>query len=244
MTLNVPIKARQETTSGTTANNASTGSNGDERMLGYISEVLDANIILGAGDYKKANKVYSGIIKRYSDISKCTYAYYGRALSSYKRGKWKAAIKDFEIVLDDSEFDGTDRRQCDRLLADAKQRREEQLERRGEMWAGLLQVGMTTAVSVISAKEAAKSQKTSSTSSSLSGYSSSSYGEDDDGGGSSVTSSSSGKKECGFCHGNGYTIDYVATYGINNEKYCDDCKRTVPAGHYHKDCKYCDKGYR
>lgn len=245
MALNIPVKARQETASTTIATGTSTGGNGDERILDYIAETVSADEILSAGDNKRANKAYTAIIKKYGDISKCTDAYYGRALTSYNRGKWKAAIKDFETALGDSEFSGAERRQCNQLLAKAKQRREEQLERRGEMWAGLFQAGLVTAASVMSAKEAAKSQKSSSTSSSSSSRSSSSYGGGDDDGGDSVASSSSGKKECGFCGGKGSTIEHVANYGIDKRPYCDECGKTVTSGHYHQTCSHCHgTGYR
>lgn len=245
MTLNIPVKAAAETAVNATVNGTGMDANDDERILGYISETVSADEILSSGDNKRANKAYTAIIKKYGDISKCTDAYYGRALSSYNRGKWKAAIKDFETALGDSEFNGAERRQCNRLLAEAKQKREEQLERRGEMWAGLFQVGVATAASVMSAKEASKSQKASSSSSSSRSHSSSSGGGDDDDGGDTVTSSSSGQRKCGVCGGKGSIVEYTAHYGIDERPYCDECGKTVTSGHYHKTCSHCyGTGYR
>lgn len=58
---------------------------------------------------------------------------------------------------------------------------------------------------------------------------------------SSSTSSSSNShqaKKCGACGGKGYVIDYVANFGLGN-KYCSECGKTVPGGHYHKKCTQC-----
>lgn len=245
MTINIPVKAAVALTYSTTGKDANPGTRQDERILDYISETVKADDILSGGDYKKANKAYTGIIKKYSDISRCTDAYYGRALSAYNRGKWKAAIKDFETVLSDKEFNGSERRQCDRLLAKARQQREEQLERRGEMWAGLVQAGLATATSVMAAKEASKN-KNNLSSSSASGGSTSSSGEDydSDEGSTSMSISSSGTK-CGVCQGTGSIVKYVANYGIDNRPYCEECGKNVTSGHYHQTCSYCHgKGYK
>lgn len=245
MTINIPAKTAQTAAYNTSVDGVNTKSNGDERILDYISETVKADEILSNGDYKKANKAYTGIIKRYGEITKCTDAYYGRALASYNRGKWKAAIKDFEMALSDNEFNGAERRQCDRLLAKARQQREEQLERRGEMWAGLVAVGLATTTSIIAAKEASKNSSASSSSSMSGGStSSSSYEYSDDEGNTSISTSSSGTK-CGVCQGTGSIIEYAANYGIDKRPYCEECGKTVTSGHYHKTCTYCGgKGYK
>lgn len=145
------------------ANSSKTNTNSSNKALlsCYKSEVERADKLLGWKEYKKANKSYTEIIKKYSSFFKCGDAYYGRALASYNRKKWKDAIRDFNTAIKDKELDSSSRDHCKELLAKARRNREEQLERRGEMWAGIIQVGLSTTANVMAMHEAEKQQKAS-----------------------------------------------------------------------------------
>lgn len=44
--------------------------------------------------------------------------------------------------------------------------------------------------------------------------------------------------KCKLCGGTGRVVENNAT-SFGNTKYCDECKKTVPDSHYHKDCPSC-----
>jgi hypothetical protein len=49
------------------------------------------------------------------------------------------------------------------------------------------------------------------------------------------------KRKCGLCDGTGEVIKSDGlTFGIGNTKYCEKCKKTVPASHYHTTCPSCN----
>lgn len=51
------------------------------------------------------------------------------------------------------------------------------------------------------------------------------------------------KRECIRCHGTGRQEYEGVTYGLDT-KYCSECRRAVPSGHYHGPCQLCNgKGY-
>lgn len=56
----------------------------------------------------------------------------------------------------------------------------------------------------------------------------------------SNSSKSRGNRTCGQCNGTGKVIANTASFG--NEKWCSECNRKVPAGHYHATCPGC-KGH-
>lgn len=164
LTINVPILTTSTTPSTSDSADTSTTnttSSNKKSYNYYASEIKSADYLLKRGDYKKAGKSYTEIIKRYSYLSKCGDAYYGRALASYNRSKWKAAIKDFEAAINDKELNSSSRDHCKELLAKARRHREEQLERRGEMWASIIQTGINTAANVVAIHEAEKQQRAS-----------------------------------------------------------------------------------
>lgn len=125
--------------------NAMTSAGATQYNSYYASLCQQADDLLRNGEYKKAEKAYSKLIKNYSSSFTCTDAYYGRALAYYNRGKWKSAISDFEYVLDDTSFSASARSQCEDLLEEAKKNREQQLEERGQMWAGIIGAVVQTA---------------------------------------------------------------------------------------------------
>ena len=47
------------------------------------------------------------------------------------------------------------------------------------------------------------------------------------------------KNSCGVCGGKGYIVKTVANFGITNERWCEECGRTVINGHYHETCNVC-----
>ncbi len=191
--------------------------------------------------YKRAAKTYSAILK----IDHSMEDVYNRGLNYYNAGKWKHAITDLSTVSSSDDCAAWMKTHSKRVLTDARKKREEQLEARGELWSGIAMLGLTAAAATataVAAHEAQKSSLSGTTSYSASGSSSySSSSSDDDrstSSASSASSSSSGQK-CGVCGGKGYTIEYASTFGLNDEKYCSECGKNVPAGHYHQTCTYC-----
>lgn len=124
-----------------------------------ISEACkEADELLVQEEYSKAAKAYSKIIKAYkSSEYSCVDAYYGRALAYYNQSKWKSSIKDFECALADSRCTGSIRTHCTSLLATARKNREEQLERRGEMWGSLFVAAAAATTTALVANQQAKS---------------------------------------------------------------------------------------
>jgi len=45
--------------------------------------------------------------------------------------------------------------------------------------------------------------------------------------------------KCNLCNGSGEVTDDTTNPSFGNTKYCNKCKKTVPAGHYHKQCPSC-----
>lgn len=121
-------------------------------------ECAEADRLLEDQEYRKAAKAYSKIIKTYdSDAYSCADAYYGRGIAYYNQGKWKSAIKDFECVISDTRCDEAIRTHCTALLADARRYREEQLERRSEMWGALITTAAAVTTTAIVASQQSKS---------------------------------------------------------------------------------------
>ena len=55
---------------------------------------------------------------------------------------------------------------------------------------------------------------------------------------SGATSHTRVAKTCAACSGTGRIIEYkTASFGL--EKYCAECKKTVPSNHYHVTCPSC-----
>lgn len=154
------------------------------RNRAIITEACEAaDRLLSEKEYSKAAKAYSKIIKEYrSSAYSCVDAYYGRALAYYNQSKWKSSIKDFERAIADSRCTATIRSHCKSLLANARQYREQQLERRGEIWGSLISSAIVTTTAAVVAHQQAKS--TAKTMRTTQGATSSSYG-------SSATSESS-----------------------------------------------------
>lgn len=60
---------------------------------------------------------------------------------------------------------------------------------------------------------------------------------------SQPATTSPAKRECIRCHGSGRQEYEGVTFGLDT-KYCSECRKTVPSGHYHGPCQLCNgKGY-
>lgn len=125
-----------------------------EKYVAYNDECEKADDIFEKGDYKKAQKLYQQIIKKYESYFCCAEALYGNALCSYNRGKWKDAIRDLSAVADNPDCSKSERDHCKEILAKAKAKRQKQLENRENLWGGILlsaaAIGTAVAVSATS----------------------------------------------------------------------------------------------
>lgn len=107
----------------------------------------EANLLYNNGSYRKAAKFYTAAIKENatSDV------YYLRGRCYLYQGKYKSAIKDLEIANDGSDLSYSLRSSCESLLADAHDKRDAQLEARGELWGSIFAVAAVTAATVATA---------------------------------------------------------------------------------------------
>lgn len=115
-----------------------------ERLIAsksVTSSILDeANLLYNNGSYRKAAKLYTAAIKENatSDV------YYLRGRCYLYQGKYKSAIKDLEIANNGSDLSYSLRSSCESLLADAHDKRDSQLEARGELWGSIFAVAAAT----------------------------------------------------------------------------------------------------
>lgn len=231
MELRIPVTKRSV---ASTSSSSSYGS-----IQTSLCEHADA--LFAEKEYKKAEKAYSAVIK---SNPLCTDAYYGRALAYYNRGKWKSAIKDFRTVISSGDCSESVRSQCRDLLAKAQSNREEQLERRSEMWGALFATAAVTTAAVITAKQQSKQHTSSIKHASTSNHSYCSSDSDDEESTSyssdlSKKSSCSGPRKyncgntgiCALCNGDGLMNNNLG-FGANSEK-CTLCGGSGK-------CKYCN----
>lgn len=193
-----------------------------------LADNRKADELLVGANYKKAQKLYSQIINRYSTTHDCTGAFYGRAQCLYNRGKWKSAIKDFQTVINSGKANHAVDGHCKELLADAQQRRAQQLEERANMWGELFSTVATVGISVMEAHEANKNRTRTTSGTS---ESSTPSRETDDNDYSPAQSSATttkktcrncfGSKRCPKCNGNGHYFDNGM--GIPKEIVCHSC---------------------
>ncbi len=120
----------------------------------YLQECVDAENLLKAGDYKKAQKRYQQILSKYQNDFVCDHAMYGNALCSYNQGKWKNAIKELSAVADNAECHNSHREHCRELLKKAQKKRQQQLDKRANLWGNILlsAAAVGTAVAAASAQ--------------------------------------------------------------------------------------------
>ncbi len=110
----------------------------------------EANLLYTNGSYRKAAKLYTAAIKENatSDI------YYLRGRCYLHQGKYKSAVKDLELANAGGDLSSSLRTSCESLLAEAHDKRDAQLEARGELWGGLFAVAAVTAATVATANAA------------------------------------------------------------------------------------------
>lgn len=230
--LRIPKVERKPVVSGNTATPVASASAPMSTSNSYIDGLIaDANTHHLNGQYKKAIKLYSEALT----MSSRPEIYYLRGKSYYIYGKYKKAIKDLEIANKSRDLPMTYRSSCSQMLADAKQKREEQLERREQIWSGIIGAAALTTVAVLEAKAsnnannstysgASVSSDVESTTSSYDSYTPSSSG-----GGSSNTASTrqcpscQNTRHCSQCRGTGYRTDNSFGTGQDPTKKCGIC---------------------
>lgn len=227
--INVPIKKTMIASTGTKQS-----SNSDEQFLktlaAYWDDCENANKLFETHNYSKAQKQYQQTIKKYKGILPCEDALYGNALCSYNREKWKSAIEDLNMVINNEECSQGQRDHCKRLLAKAQSYRDQQLENRSNFWGGLFMTAATVGVAYMNAKSETKpTAGTLSSSTSTTNYSDDSSTDGESSSEQTFKKSSkicrrcSGGGKCYQCHGKGIRTDNLFGTGIDPTHDCGVC---------------------
>ena len=227
--INVPIKKMPIAPNGTKQY-----SDSDEQFLKTLTAYWDdceiADKLFEAHNYSKAQKQYQQTIKKYKGILPCEDALYGNALCSYNREKWKSAIEDLNMVINNEECSQGQRDHCKRLLAKAQSYRDQQLESRSNFWGGLFMTAATVGVAYMNAKSETKP-----TSGTLSSSTSTTSYSDESSTGSEFSSEQTSKKsskicrrcsgdgKCYQCHGKGIRTDNLFGTGVDPTHDCGIC---------------------
>lgn len=227
--INVPIKKTMIASTGTKQS-----SNSDEQFLKTLAAYWDdceiANKLFETHNYSKAQKQYQQTIKKYKGILPCEDALYGNALCSYNREKWKSAIEDLNMVINNEECSQGQRDHCKRLLAKAQSYRDQQLENRSNFWGGLFMTAATVGVAFMNAKSETKpTAGTLSSSTSTTNYSDDSSTDGESSSEQTFKKSSkicrrcSGGGKCYQCHGKGIRTDNLFGTSIDPTHDCGVC---------------------
>ena len=227
--INVPIRKTMIASTGTKQS-----SNSDEQFLKTLAAYWDdceiANKLFETHNYSKAQKQYQQTIKKYKGILPCEDALYGNALCSYNREKWKSAIEDLNMVINNEECSQGQRDHCKRLLAKAQSYRDQQLENRSNFWGGLFMTAATVGVAYMNAKSETKpTAGTLSSSTSTTNYSDDSSTDGESSSEQTFKKSSkicrrcSGGGKCYQCHGKGIRTDNLFGTGIDPTHDCGVC---------------------
>lgn len=227
--INVPIKKTMIASTGTKQS-----SNSDEQFLKTLAAYWDdceiANKLFETHNYSKAQKQNQQTIKKYKGILPCEDALYGNALCSYNREKWKSAIEDLNMVINNEECSQGQRDHCKRLLAKAQSYRDQQLENRSNFWGGLFMTAATVGVAYMNAKSETKpTAGTLSSSTSTTNYSDDSSTDGESSSEQTFKKSSkicrrcSGGGKCYQCHGKGIRTDNLFGTGIDPTHDCGVC---------------------
>ena len=227
--INVPIKKTMIASTGTKQS-----SNSDEQFLKTLAAYWDdceiANKLFETHNYSKAQKQYQQTIKKYKGILPCEDALYGNALCSYNREKWKSAIEDLNMVINNEECSQGQRDHCKRLLAKAQSYRDQQLENRSNFWGGLFMTAATVGEAYMNAKSETKpTAGTLSSSTSTTNYSDDSSTDGESSSEQTFKKSSkicrrcSGGGKCYQCHGKGIRTDNLFGTGIDPTHDCGVC---------------------
>lgn len=198
--INIPIKKPT-----VVSNRTELSPNSDEQFLktltAYMNDCEIADKLFEARNYSKAQKQYQQIIRKYNGVLSCEEALYGNALCSYNREKWKSAIKDLSIVVNNEDCSQEQRNHCKKLLVKAQSYRDQQLENRNNLWGGLFMTAATVGVAYMNAKSGSK--PTSGTLTSNTSTISDSNDSSTDNGGSSEQTFKKSSKVCRRCNGGG-----------------------------------------
>ncbi len=97
--------------------------------------------------YHKATTTYTKVIKN----NPSSLSYFGRGMSYYNREKYKSAINDFEMAMSSPDCTKEMKEKCKQLISSAKSLREQQHERRSEIWGGVASVVVGAAAITASA---------------------------------------------------------------------------------------------
>lgn len=127
----------------------------------------EANLLYNNGSYKKAAKLYTAAIKENATSDN----YYLRGRCYLYQGKYKSAIRDLEMANNGGDLSYPFRSSCESLLAEAHDKRNAQIEARGEIWGSLFAAAAVTATTVVTAKAMESSPTSSSYTSSSQKYS-------------------------------------------------------------------------
>lgn len=209
-------------------------SDSDEQFLkAYLSYVDDCEIadkFFEARNYSKAQKQYQQIIKKYKGILPCEDALYGNALCSYNREKWKSAIKDLSIVINNEDCSQNQRNHCKKLLAKAQSYRAQQIENRSNFWGGLVMTAATVGVAYMNAKSETNTVSgTAASGTNAINDDTNSYVETESDSEQTFKKSSKvcrrchGDGKCFQCHGKGIRTDNMFGTGVDPRHDCGVC---------------------
>lgn len=227
--INVPIKKPTGVSNGTELS-----LNSDEQFLktlaAYLNDCEVADKLFEARNYSKAQKQYQQIIRKYNGVLSCEEALYGNALCSYNREKWKSAIEDLSIVINNEECSQGQRDHCKKLLAKAQSYRDQQLENRSNFWGGLFMTAATVGVAYLNTKSDTKTSSGTSVSSknTISGNTESTIDAGSDNEqtfkkSSKVCRKCNGGGKCFACHGKGIRTDNLFGTGVDPKHDCSVC---------------------
>lgn len=194
----------------------------EEREVEQLIELVNNQ------NYKSAIKRANAILKYSSNTS----IYYIRGYSQYQRGKWKDAIKDFEVVLQKGDCPEEFLNNASSLLASAKENRQHQLEQRALIW---------TAVATGVAQGAANFQNAQMRTTPTTTYipTASAYVTNNEGSSSGNSSPKIREKSCKFCSGSGKCNGRNRCRGTGKCNFCNGEKWQITTGLYHK-CGPCN----
>lgn len=194
--------------------------------VGIKPYIESADIYEKQKNYSEAQKIYTRCLQERGDNA---YLHFRLGRCYYLRGKWKMSIRELEKV-DISEWNNPSLvNEVKLLLADAREKRAEQLESRGEIWSAIGSALVTTAAITANAYVQTKTRQTSSTVSSSSTSSSPTYSSSSNSSDGSSKSSTSSKR-CRYCLGtgkcstcNGKGTFYPEGFGIHKLEDCPNC---------------------
>ena len=213
MKINIPNKTSKVLEAGTEKNKSFSSSNNDigdfpadvERQMddicGYVEAMDAVQELFDSGDYKKAQKQINSIIKRFEGRVDCSDAYYGKALCSYNRKKWKDAIEEFSYVINNTDCDKETLDNSKELLYNARIYRDQQLENRANLLGGLFMTAATVGTAYMVTKANANTNSVVNTSNTS--YSNNSYTTSANEESTFETTTKKSSKVCRTCHGDG-----------------------------------------